>query len=157
MAERRRSGVKGAAAIRRLFRQLPEALQNEVLETLDKGGDDIVSAQRASARRKTGAMAAGLKSKLLRRSATLKVGFVGKATNRKLFYAKILGGGRKAQTVTATRGGSSYSLRVAARAPEPVIDPPAAKAARRRLVDKLDAVWRRVLDRVATGGFGGDD
>ena len=139
-----------------MMKQIPDALKNDIIETLDSGGREIVSAQRASARRKTGAMAAGLRSRLLRKSMTLKVGFVGKATNRRLFYAKILGGGRKAQTVTAKRGGSSYALRVAARAPEPVIDPPAAKAARSKLVKKLEATWRRVLETVARGGGGND-
>jgi hypothetical protein len=154
----KRSGVKGRSEIRRMMRALPDELKDEILGTLQRGGADLLAAQRASARRKTGAMAAGLSMKLLRGSATLKVGFIGKAVNRKLFYAKIIGGGRKAQTVNVTRrkGTRPYSLRVKARAPEPVIDPPAAKAVRRRFVEQLNGTWERVLRKVASGGSGDD-
>lgn len=157
MASRDRAGIKGRSAIRKLLKALPEEAKAEIAEVLEEGGREILAAQRASARRRTGKLAAGLRMRLARKSLTLKIGIVGKPAARKLFYAQILGGGRKAQTVEARRkGGAPYGLRVKGRAPEPVIDPPAAQAARRKLYEKLTQIWAAVLARHSPGGPGAD-
>ncbi len=153
-SNRKRSEIEGVRPLRRLFKQLPDSLKRELVETLDRGGKRILAAQRASARRKTGAMVSALSMRVYPARLDLKVGFIGKRVNRKLFYAKILGGGRKAQTVEAKRKGSSYSLRVKARGAEPVIDPPRAKIARAELLSDMDDAWTRVLSRAAGGDFG---
>jgi hypothetical protein len=52
---------------------------------------------------RTGALRSGLSKKLLRGSMRLQVGIIGKPSNRRLFYGRIVEFGRKAQTVTVRR------------------------------------------------------
>jgi hypothetical protein len=157
MATGGRAGVRGKSAIRKLLKALPDDARTEIAEVLEVGGRQILAAQRASARRRSGKLAAGLRMRFAKKSLSLKIGIVGKASARKLFYARILGGGRKAQTVQVRRQGAApYALRVKSRDPEPVIDPPGAKAARRKVLSNLKEVWAKAIASHPPGGPNGD-
>jgi hypothetical protein len=178
LAAGRGSNIAGIKAVRRLLKQLPDEARQEIAEVLERGGRRILTAQKAAAPRKTGQLAAGLRMDLSKKSLLLRIGIFGKASARRLFYARIIGGGRRAQTVTVSRRGkaaiaahgkrlqgrrkvqgdivSTYRLRVKARVAQPVIDPSAARQARRALYEDMKAVWGRVLAKHPPGSGDGD-
>ncbi|KQO51406.1 HK97 gp10 family phage protein [Sphingomonas sp. Leaf257] len=98
------STVKGARALRRRLKQLPDAVSAEIVSVLEDGGQKIRAAMQARARNRTGRLIAGVKYKVLPKSLRLQVGLLGTPRGRaKLFYGFILDKGRRAQTVTVRR------------------------------------------------------
>jgi len=152
MARRR---IRGDRAFKKLIRRMPEAIREEMVSQLDEAGDQILAAQRAAAPRRTGALASGLSKRLYPRSLRLRVGLIGKAINRKLYYGRIVQSGRKAQTVTARRstasGVSSYQLRVRAMPGRPFVHSERAKSIRNTLGGRLKDFWNKVLARASQG------
>lgn len=135
---------------------MPDAMRAEMVDVLTKSrpaAEALVAGRLdATTRRRTGKLRAGVKSKVFSRTLRLQVGFLGtKAGRAKLFYARILDLGRKAQTVTIKRGpraGKKMKVR--------------AIAARRFVTGgigqlgsvinvKLSGVWDRAIRRVAAG------
>jgi hypothetical protein len=106
--------VRGDRAFVRLLKKLPDSAQQEIRGQLVKTGQTVVALQRRLApiyggNRKgvvPGALQAGLSFSVPPIRLSLKVGLVGKAINRKLFYGWIVEWGRKASVVTVTRAGS---------------------------------------------------
>jgi hypothetical protein len=91
-----------------------------------------------------------------KRSLRLRVGLIGRPLNRRLFFARILEIGRRAQTVnvrrSTSRGGiSSYQMRVRAMAPRPSIQSVRVKAIRDTLGGTLRGFWDRTLAQAARG------
>lgn len=146
--------MRGDRAFTRLMRQLPESAREEVVADLDAAGDQILAAQRASAPGRR--LPAALSKRVYRRTLRLRVGLLGRAVNRRLFFAAIVHGGRKAQTVQArrsTRSGkiSSYQLRVRAKAPQPFVFSERVRAIRNTLGGRIRTFWERTLARAARG------
>ena len=164
-----KSRVRGDKSFRKLLKRMPETAQDEMVDALDDAGTVLLSAMKADVPRRTGALARGLSKKLLRGSMKLKVGFIGKGVNRKLFYGRIVEFGRRAQTVTVVRGttrsksasarsrrargvrlSKPYKLRVRAMRGRPFVY---SKRRDVRVVmnDLLRAYWDRVLSEAAQG------
>ncbi len=142
--------VRGDRSFRKLLRKLPDSAKEEMAVALDKAGDRLLSAMRSEVPRRTGALAGGLSKKLLRASLRLRVGFIGKPINRRLFYGRIIEFGRKAQTVRAKRSGTTYTMRIRARAGRPFVQSRRTDL-RTSLNAELKGTWTRILQRAAAG------
>jgi len=150
------SAIRGSKSFRRLLRGLPDTMRVEMADVLTKSrpaAEAVVNARIATTTKvRTGALRAGVKSKVYPKTLRLQVGFLGTKTGRaKLFYARILDLGRKAQTVTIKRGkrkGQKMEVRAigAKRFVTGGIGPLG-----RVIGVKLNGVWDRAVRRVAAG------
>ena len=166
------SRVRGAISTRRLLKRAPDAMRAELASVMIAAGPEIAGAMRGRAPRgKTGNLVAGVAWKFYPSTLRLVVGFIGKKLNRQLFYARILELGRRAQTVTVTRGrsgggkgrryrtkdgrvrtvGDFYQMRVTALTPRRFVYQPATDL-RRALSKRLNGIWDRVLQKLSGGG-----
>lgn len=178
-----RSRVKGAASLRRLLRNMPDALRDEMIEQiLIPSGNELLRSMRAAAPvGATGRLRQGLAMKVLRKSLKMRVGYLTKAMNRKLFYGWIIEWGRKAKTVIVVRNKSRvyrdflgmggrgtrykkaalksqmkgvYELNVRARAPQHFVY---RKNATRVVSARINYFWKKALQRAASGAMGTDN
>jgi hypothetical protein len=145
-----RGRIKGDRAFRQLLRRMPDAIRDEMVTMLEGVGDDIVAAQRAAS--PSARVRAALSRRVSRATLRLRVGLIGKPVNRRLFFARILEKGRKAQVVTARRGGGRpYPMRVRAFAGRPFVFGRAAIALRRTLGGRVSKMWDGALARASAG------
>ena len=157
-AGRRR--IKGDRSFRRLLRNLPDAARAELADAMEGGGRELLAAQQAAAPSRSGALRRGLSMKLLKGSLRLRVGLIGKAVNRRLFYGRIVEFGRKASNVVvrrlARRTGKafSYRMRIPARAGRPFVYTKRTDL-RSAFRERLTRFWERTLGR-ASGGTAND-
>lgn len=152
-----RSRLRGAGSFRRLLKQLPGAVHDELAELLDDAGSDYLAAMKADVPVRTGAVKGALRKQLLRKSLRLRVGLppqVLRGGRIDLFYARIVEFGRKAQTVNVTRGDRApFRMRVRAMAPQPFVFKRRA-ALRQSLNTKIRTFWDRTLADTSEGiGF----
>ena len=143
-----RSRIQGERAFRKLLRSLPDAAKAELVEMLEGIGDEVAAMQRAAtpSSRIRGAISRRVSKATLR----LRVGLIGKPLNRRLFFARILEGGRKGRTVMAVRGGKRYPLNVRAMAARPAINKPRSEL--RAMVSKrVRAFWDATMARAGQG------
>jgi hypothetical protein len=98
--------VRGDRAFGRLLKQLPDSVATELRQQLNATGRSVVALQHRRAPVRTGALSSALSYNVTPKRLSLKVGLVGKAINKKLFYGWIVEWGRKAQVVTATHSGT---------------------------------------------------
>lgn len=159
---RLRSQLTGVAGVRKLIRQLPASVKEEMADTLADIGPDYLRAVQADtpvaakAHRpgaQPGALKAGLSYKVLRASLRLRVGLLGTKRGRaKLFYGFIVELGRKAQEVSVTRkaGVAPYKLRVRAMAPRPFVYKKRPEL-RTRLSNRLNSFWEHALQHAGEG------
>lgn len=163
------SKVRGAISVRRLLQRAPDAVRAEIASTLTQAAPVLEGAMVARAPRgKTGRLIAGLGWKFYPKTLRLVVGFIGVRLNRKLFYARIVEGGRRAQVVTVQRRkvgrsglrhrrkkfediASTYQLRVKAREPHHFVYTPETNL-RSFLATRLNGIWDRALRRIAETG-----
>lgn len=163
------SAIRGSKSFRRLLRGLPDAMKAEMADVLTKSRPAaealVLGRLDATTNRRSGKLRAGVKSKVFPKTLRLQVGFLGTKTGRaKLFYARILDLGRKAQTVTVHRrkeagsllvhghriSGKPYQLRVRAIAPKRFVTGGIGPLGR-VIGTKLNGVWDRAVRRVAAG------
>lgn len=174
MAGRR---IKGDLAFKRLINRLPQAVRFEIAQAMSEAGNEILAAQSSAAPRRTGALASGLTKRVLRGGLRLRIGIATKPVAKRLFYARYVEFGRKAQTVTVSRGAAHvaiggprigrrdralragikgvYQLHVRAMSARPFVASPQAKAIRETLGGRVSVIWDRALAKAAGGG--GDD
>ena len=157
MASRGRSRIKGSKSFRRLLRGAPEAMRSEIVDVLHKSQAPSVAIVRgrvaATTRSRSGALLSGVKSKVYDRTLRMTVGYLGtKAGRAKLFYARILDLGRKAQTVTVTRrkNAAPYQLKVRAIAPKRFVTGGLGEL-QSVIGLRLRGIWDRGLRRIAGG------
>ncbi len=81
---------------RRLLNRLPDAVQREVVKTLEDAGPELLAKSRVATPVKTGRLRNALKYRVLPKSLRAQLGIIGKRLNRDLFYGWILEVGRKA-------------------------------------------------------------
>ena len=152
------STIRGSKSFRRLMKQMPDAMREELGGILERTGPPAVrliqGRIQAATRKRSGRLLAGVKSKLLKRSLRLQVGFLGTPRARsKLFYARILDLGRKAQTVRVTRGRSGrppYPMRVRAITPKRFVT--GGLGGLGAIVGReLRGAWDRGIQRIAEG------
>lgn len=154
---RARSRIRGSKGFRRILRQMPDAMRDELVDVLRKAEPDAraVIAARVSGttKRRTGKLIAGVKSKTFPRTLRMQAGFLGsKSARAKVFYARILDVGRKAQTVSAKRRGSgkTYPLRLGRIAPKRFVTGGFGDL-RSIMSRQLRGVWERALRRISGG------
>jgi hypothetical protein len=146
-------------------------MRTELANAMRAAGPELAGAMDAKAPRKTGKLIAGINWRFYPSQLKLRVGLLGKRLNQRLFYARILQVGRKAQTVTVTRRRkgigkrldpktgrkrfedivATYQLRVKPRDRQDIIYGPTTNL-RRVLGQRLNGIWDRVLRRVSGGG-----
>ena len=145
--------VRGAARIRALLRNLPDAYRKEMIDALEAGGEALAPAMKARAPRRTGATQAGIGYKVLPRGLRLKVGLLGLRNGQgDLFYSRIQDLGRKAQSVKVRRRGSRpYVMRVRAMAGKRFVTGQYADL-RSVITGKVRGIFSRALARLSAGG-----
>jgi hypothetical protein len=137
-------------------------MRAEMAHVLQDAGPKIARQMQGRAPRKTGALQAGIKWKVLPRTLKLQVGLLGTKRGRaKLFYGWILNYGRKAQTSKASRrspGGaiSNYLVRVRAYPAQHFVTG-AMPDLRKALNQRLKGIWNRVLRKASAGAGGGNE
>lgn len=82
--------VKGDRAFGRLLKQLPDSVANEIRTQMRQEGAMLVGRMEALAPVKSGAVKGALSWRLPPKQLRLTVGLVGKAINKKLFYAWLV-------------------------------------------------------------------
>lgn len=120
---KRRSTIKGAASFRRLLKRLPDTANAQLLTFLNNAGPPLVALMKSKIpvlatprpNRTPGAARESISFKVTPKTLNLKVGELTKRSV--VFYAHILDVGRKAQTVTVTRTGTPYTMKVSALRP----------------------------------------
>lgn len=165
-----RRAVRGN--FRSLIKRLPETVAEELRAQLHESGKMLLARARARVPKRTGALSAGLSYKVPPKRLNLKVGLIGKAINRKLYYGRMVEFGRKGQTVDVVRGGLSasvraaggrsnrykalalrmgakgaYKLRVKPMAPRHYV----YATAREQIYRPFQKIWGRAVHRAATG------
>ena len=86
------SRVKGVRKVKRLLKAIEPAMRIEIMDAMQEGGRELLAKMRAESpsTRVTAALAVKAYPKTLR----VRVGLIGKALNRRLFFARILEFGR---------------------------------------------------------------
>lgn len=87
-----------------LLARLPESVREEFRKQLEETGKMVLARAQARVPVDTGALKRGLGMRVYK-SLRLRVGLLGKAKNRKLFYGRIVEFGRKAKRVAVNRSG----------------------------------------------------
>jgi hypothetical protein len=165
--------VQGDRAFRKLLARMPEAMRRSMVEMMDGIGSEMLAEMIAAAPSRTGALRAGLSKRVSPKTMRLRVGIIGRAVARRLFYGRIINFGRKAQTVTVSRkgahlaiGGRSigrraralsagtkgvYRLRLSAIPANPFVTGVGRSLRRKIAGPRIDAFWGRALASAAQG------
>lgn len=156
---RKRGALKGARRVKRLLKRLPDDVRIEMAAVLTEHAPAITAYAKAAAPQRSGELAKAIKWKVSAKTLSLRVGLLTRAESRRLFYARILEFGRKAQTVVAKRRTKSgrtaaYRLRVKPinRARYDFLAGRAMTFATGTLRPALGTVWERALRRAGGGG-----
>lgn len=152
-----RSRLRGDRNFRKILKQLPSSAQDEMGDILEASGIELLAEMRRDVPVASGALKAGLSSKLLRKTLRLRVGLIGTPRGRaKLFYGFIVELGRKARTVTIKRGPQAGArMRVRQMAARPFVWKKRV-AERGRLNERVRGFWGATLADAAQG-VGSDD
>lgn len=150
----RKKRVQGAASVRRVMKNLPDAMRDEMVDVLEEGSIELQRLVVAATPRRTGSLRAGIKRRVLKQSLRMQVGLLGTKKGRaRLFYGRILDLGRKAQTVNVTRrkNAAPYLMRVRGIQAKRFVTGryPDVRAVIGR---KLRGIWERALPKAAGGG-----
>lgn len=111
--------AKDRQRIRRIMAALPDAVDAEIVALYQRHGPAILAKARSEVPVRTGKLRSLLAFKIMpataTKSARFRMGLLTKAVQRKVWYARILEYGRKAQIAKARRnGGNPYSVKVQA-------------------------------------------
>lgn len=106
--------VRGDRAFGRLLKQLPDTVARELRDQLNSTGRQLLALERRQAPMRTGAIQGALAFSVAPKRLTLKVGLIGKAINRRLFYAWFDEFGRKAGGRGIKRKSAKYAQGVGA-------------------------------------------
>lgn len=156
MARRRR--VRGDRSFRRILKRMPDVIRSEMLEMLDKTGDAVLAQQQRDVPVRTGALRSGLSKRLYKGLVRVRVGLIGQAVNRRLFYARWIEGGRKAKTMIVKRKAPKvenlagiYRKRIGAMAKRPFIRSDRTNRIRDTLAGQIQGYWQRVIQKASVG------
>jgi hypothetical protein len=131
--------VRGDRAFGRLLKQLPDNVASELRQQLNATGRSVLALQR---RRAKGSLQAGLSYSVTPKRLKLKVGLVGKAINRQLFWGWFVEWGRKAGGRGVKRKSAKYAQGVGAMAPRHFVYIPGL---REQIYPAYRAIWDRAL------------
>jgi hypothetical protein len=140
--------VRGDRAFGRLLKQLPSSVTDEMRAQLNSTGRSVLAIQQRRAPVRRGVLQAGLSYSVAPVRLTLKVGLVGKAINRKLFYGWFVQWGRKGGGRGVKRGSAKYTQGVGAMPEHPFVF---IAGMREQIYPAYRAIWSRALSRAAAG------
>jgi hypothetical protein len=156
MARRRR--VRGDRSFRKILKRLPETIKAEMLEMLDKTGDAVLAQQQRDVAVRTGALRSALSKRLYKGLVRVRVGLIGPAVNRRLFYARWIERGRKSKTMIARKKGPKrenlagiYRRRIGPMPKRPFIMSDRTKRIRDTMAGQIQGYWSRVLQKASVG------
>ena len=145
--------TKGLRRTRRLLKAIDPVARQEITNILDVGTTKARNLAKLRAPVRKQRLAAGITSKVLKRSLKGRVGLLTKKTAGDLFYGHILNKGRKGgeARVNRIRQGKrqSYTVKVRAIAAKYFI--PGNVEAAGLIQSDLQSAWTRILRRAATG------
>jgi hypothetical protein len=131
-----------------LLKQLPQSVTDELRKQLNTTGRSVLALERRRAPVRTGAVQSALSYKVAPVRLNLKVGLVGKAINRKLFYAWFIEGGRKGGGRGVKRKSAKYNQGVGAMAPRHFVY---VAGLREQIYPSFRNIWDRALIKAASG------
>jgi hypothetical protein len=140
--------VRGDRAFGRLVKQLPQSVSDELRTQLNSTGRSVLALQRRRAPMRTGAVAGALSYSITPKRLSLKVGLVGKAINRKLFYGWFVEWGRKGGGRGIKRKSAKYSAGVGAQPARHFIF---VAGLREQIYGPYRNIWNRALSKAASG------
>lgn len=157
---------KGRARVRRLLRQIPDDIRNEIADVFERYKGVILANSKANTPTRTGFGRNLLDAWVARKALRMRIGLRGRLKNdnskaSRGFYLNILDRGRRPQTVKANRskpsgGVSTYMMRIRA-IPDAKYDIVFGRA-RAFAVNILNAPlkdsFERVLRKLSGGGYG---
>ena len=142
------SRVQGARKVKRLLKAIEQAMRLEVMGAMEAGGRELLAKMKAEA--PSSRVKAALTIKVLPKTLRVRVGLIGKATNRRLFFARILEFGRGIKKTTDRIGRRIGAINAAHYVYGPRTD--VRKAMRARVRD----TYSRALARASQGAGGND-
>lgn len=155
-----KSQLQGVASVRKLLRNMPASVKNEMADTLVDIAPEYLAAVKADtpvatrARvpgHKLGSLRDAITAKVLRSSLRLRVGLLGRKKLLDLFYGRIVELGRKSKTVTIKRGPrAGAKMRIRERAPQHFVYK-ARPELRTRLNNRLNSFWEHALQHAGEG------
>jgi hypothetical protein len=148
------SRLRGDRDFRRLLKNMDQDIRGEIVVRLSLLGREMLPLVQASVPERTGALKRGVSMKFYPATLRLRIGLLSRPVARRLYYARIIEFGRKAQTVTAKRHGKSYQLRVKAMAPRSFLFQP-TRAVRSEFRRRLLGLWHETLRKASAGGGNG--
>jgi len=139
--------VRGDRAFKRIIDRLPAAVRSEIIVQLNILGRDVLAQERGAAPIKTGTMRDALSMRVLPASLKLKVGIIGKALNKRLFYSHVVQFGRKGGGRGIKRGSAKYLAGIGATKPRNFI----YTKSRDEMYAPFREIWTRALNRASEG------
>jgi hypothetical protein len=134
--------VRGDRSFTRLLKQMPDTVADELRTELGKTGRSVLALQRRRAPFRTGALQAGLSYAVTPKRLSLKIGLVGKAINRRLFYGWFVQWGRKGGGRGVKRKSAKYAAGVGKMPPHPFVF---IAGLREQIYPAYRNIWDRVL------------
>lgn len=139
--------MRGAAALRRKLKNLDPAVRTELLAAMEQGARQLLPIMRSQA--PSSRVKAALSVKVYPKSLRVRVGLIGKAVNRRLFFAGILEFGRGIKRTRDRIGRKIGIIRAARYIYGPRTD------IRRAVGGRVRDVFARALARAGAGGGSG--
>ena len=139
--------IRGDRSFKQLINRLPDAVRSEIIVQLNLTGRELLALERAKAPMASGALKSALSMKVLPASLKLKVGLVGKAINRKIFYGLMVEYGRNAGGRGVKRGSAKYASGIGAMYSRHFV----YTQGREAIYEPFKQIWTRALDRASNG------
>jgi hypothetical protein len=140
--------VRGDRAFGRLIKQLPVAVSDDIRQQMNATGRSVLALQRRRAPMRSGMLQAGLSYSVTPKRLSLKVGLVGKAANRKLFYGWFVEQGRKGGGRGVKRKSPKYAAGVGAMPPRHFVY---IAGLLQQIYPVFRSMWDRALVKAASG------
>lgn len=154
--------VRGDKSFRRMLDKIGNGqLRVEVRARLQDLGEDLLSQQQVAGRfqntdtphSSAGDLRNALAMRITPKTLVLKVGLLGKAVNRRLFYGWFIEWGRKGGGRGVKRGSAKYNAGVGAMAPDMFVHGKDQSATIRVAAEKFRGFWHKVLMDAAQGAY----
>lgn len=139
--------VRGDRSFKQLIDRLPDAVRQEIIVQLNLTGRELLAQDISNAPVATGSLKAALTMKVLPASLKLKVGLVGKAINRQIFYALMVEYGRKGGGRGVKRGSAKYASGIGATIARHFV----YNRGREAIYEPFKQIWTKALARASSG------
>jgi hypothetical protein len=140
--------IRGDRAFGRLIKQLPESVTSELRAQLNSTGRLLLAQERRRAPVRTGKLQAALSYQVAPKRLNLKVGLIGKAINRKLFYGLFVEQGRHGGGRGVKRKSAKYAAGVGATPAHHFVW---VAGLREQIYPAFREIWTRALTKAGQG------